>query len=291
MKKHESHIQSILVIGDSLLSLDSKGKVIIWSLPNGTVEKEFEVSPTKNLLMHPPTYVYKVLIAGQNEIELWNVKSGKLIYEFPGIKESLNSAIQTIEEAGVVDMAAIGLSSGRVLITNLKTDKVLYTYEAGSRITSLSFSSSESGIEYSLLAGSTIQGEIILWDLNAKRIHCSWKAHHEKCVNKVGFLPGEPILMSSSGEDNSLKSWVIEKGQIHPRLLRAREGADQPASYVKFYGEDGKNLLAACGKNTILQSVSLISDHQNCSFPIKPLLKQNHKEITRLTKANSVLDQ
>ena len=273
LKEHQNAVVSLLVIGDTLLSLDSKGRLIVWQLPDCTVSSSLEVGVKKSILMHPPTYLFKVLIAGDKELELWNVNTGKQIYEFAKIKESFDSSIQVIEESAVVDIVAIGLASGRVIVTNIKTDKVLYIYEAGTKITSLSFSSGESGMEYGLLAASTVSGDIVFWDLNAKKVHCTIKGHNGKSIDKAFFAPGEPILLSSSGEGNSLKMWVFEKGQMKPRLLRSREGADKPANYVRFYGDSGKDILAACGDTTVLQSVSLISDHQNCIFSHGPFSK------------------
>ena len=65
----------------------------------------------------------------------------------------------------------------------------------------------------------------MLWDLNARKIHAIMDAPHSgKDVTHLEFLANEPVLVTSSEEDNSIKMWLFEKGQIKPRLLRERSG-------------------------------------------------------------------
>ena len=265
LTEHKAEVISLLVAGDMLISLDTKGKVIIWELPTCKKLNEIQVT-SKTLIMHPPTYLFKVLFAGNKELELWNINSLKQIYNFPTICASFDSSITAIEESVVVDVVAIGLQSGKVLVVNIRTDKVLLQFNACSKVNCLSFSHLESGLNYSLLAVSTSAGDIVIFDLNSKRVHTSVKGHNGKNVDKVFFIPGEPLLMSSSGDDNSLKVWIFERGQVKPRLLRSREGANGPARYLKFYGDEGKDILVSCGDNALLQRISLISDHQNIIF-------------------------
>eukprot|EP01022_Parablepharisma_sp_SALTPOND_P000854 TRINITY_DN105149_c0_g1_i1.p2 TRINITY_DN105149_c0_g1~~TRINITY_DN105149_c0_g1_i1.p2 ORF type:complete len:1065 (+),score=106.10 TRINITY_DN105149_c0_g1_i1:9590-12784(+) len=286
LAEHKAELVNLLVVGDTLLSLDKNGKMIVWGLPGCNKVGEIQV-PGKGLIMHPPTYLFKVLIAGGRELELWNVNTFKKIYDFPTIRAVFDSNIKVLEESVVVDVVAIGLESGRIIVANIKTDKILLSFEAGSKITSLSFSHPESGIEYSLLAASTTAGDVVLYDLNAKRVHTTIKAHNSKCVEKAFFIPGEPLLLSSSGDANSIKVWIFEKGQIKPRVLRFREGADGPANCLKFYGDGGKDLIAACGDNAIVQSISLISDHQNSIFSTNGLIKD--KNITKAIKKTKAL--
>ena len=35
-------------------------------------------------------------------------------------------------------------------------------------------------------------------------------------------MPNEPILITSSDDDNSLKMWIFEKGLIQPKFLKER---------------------------------------------------------------------
>ena len=80
-------------------------------------------------------------------------------------------------------------------------------------------------------------GVIVLWDLNAKKIWTEMKKpHSEKNISSVCFVPNEPVLVTASEDDNSIKMWLFEKGQSEPRLLRERAGHAEPPHKIRFYG-------------------------------------------------------
>jgi U3 small nucleolar RNA-associated protein 21 len=55
-------------------------------------------------------------------------------------------------------------------------------------------------------------------------------------VSWLQFMPGEPIVISSSEGDNSLKMWFFEKGMTQPRILKERCGHAEPPHKLRFYG-------------------------------------------------------
>ena len=80
-------------------------------------------------------------------------------------------------------------------------------------------------------------GVIVLWDLNAKKIWAELKTPHAgRNINSICFIPNEPILVSASEDDNSIKMWFFEKGQSEPRLLRERTGHAEAPHKIRFYG-------------------------------------------------------
>jgi len=54
-------------------------------------------------LIHPITYVNKMLFYGGKEMELWNVIEQKMVYKF-----TLTSQIETVVQSPVVDIVAVG---------------------------------------------------------------------------------------------------------------------------------------------------------------------------------------
>jgi WD40 repeat protein len=95
-------------------------------------------------------------------------------------------------------------------------------------VKSLAFSL-DTSIEISLLASISSNenggGNITLWDLNKQKVHAIVpNAHRGKPITHISFINNEPILVSSSEDDNSLKMWFFEKGVIIPRLLKERAG-------------------------------------------------------------------
>ncbi len=56
-------------------------------------------------------------------------------------------------------------------------------------------------------------GTITLWDLNAHKILAEMEAPHSgKDVTHLSFILNEPVLVSASDYDNSIKMWLFEKG-------------------------------------------------------------------------------
>ena len=64
-----------------------------------------------------------------------------------------------------------------------------------------------------MATASKESGTLVLWDLNAKKIYCEMKRPHGgRALSSVAFIPNEPVLVSASEDDNSLKMWLFEKG-------------------------------------------------------------------------------
>lgn len=76
----------------------------------------------------------------------------------------------------------------------------------------------------SLMATVTKNGNsITLWDLNKQKVYSILQdPHHGRSITHLDFMPNEPILVTSSDDDNSLKMWIFEKGLIQPRFLKER---------------------------------------------------------------------
>jgi U3 small nucleolar RNA-associated protein 21 len=79
-------------------------------------------------------------------------------------------------------------------------------------------------------------------------------------------MPNEPILISSSDADNSIKMWFFEKGVTQPRLLKERSGHAEPPSRLRFYGGKDDNInhgarnLITCAADGQLRDVSLLNE-------------------------------
>ena len=70
-------------------------------------------------------------------MQLWNIRSQKLIYEFA----SLGAPITCLEQSPALDVIGIGLQDGRIVVKNIKTDKtvVQFLHTEGGPVTCLSF--------------------------------------------------------------------------------------------------------------------------------------------------------
>lgn len=264
--------------------LCEEGKLNIVEIDTGFIKASIDLGMDAYFFMHPVSYLNKIVIAGEDDkLIIFNIEAQELIYAFKNITKRFKGAkILAIEQSPLVDIVALGLESGDILIANLKQDKVLANFSQDSPVKSLSFSTDPT-IEKSLLASCTTDGNILFWDLNEKKIHSViQKAHASKAIDKIQFLNNEPVLLSSSGDDNSIKMWLFDTdhgSNVAPRLLKERSGHSDTPNLIKYYGEDGKHIIS-CSENTFLRNNSLINEHISRNFQFKKNLGK--KKISEL---------
>ena len=207
---HSQPIISFIVIGNLIFSLAEEGEFLTFNLQTGQVAKRFTFENTEiSGFIHPITYVNKMLFYGGQTMELWNVIEQEQIYKF-----TLKSEIETVVQSPIVDIVAVGCQDGSINMINLLYDEVLFTFShRNGAVTSMSFLT-DTTLGQSLMASTCAEsGTITLWDLNAKKIFAEMdNPHSHKEVTHLGFISGEPVLVSASQEDNSLKMWLFEKG-------------------------------------------------------------------------------
>ena len=88
-------------------------------------------------VVHPSTYLNKVLLGSrQGQLQLWNVRTNKLIYYFAG----WGSPVLCLAQSPAVDVVGVGLESGKVILHNLKFDETLMKFhQEWGPVTALSF--------------------------------------------------------------------------------------------------------------------------------------------------------
>lgn len=219
-KGHKKTVRLMFSFGAHLISVDESSVVKIWDIKKETLFMELTFG--NNLfnittLLHPSTYINKILFGSeQGQMQLWNIKNAKLIHTFKGWKRT----ITCLEQAPAIDVIAIGLSNGRIILHNLKYDEVVmeFTQDWG-LVTAITFRSDVPNI---MATGSTI-GHIVFWDLEERKVSSQLLSAHAGAVTGMMCLPSEPLLLTSS-PDNTLKLWVFDLTNGGARLLRIREG-------------------------------------------------------------------
>lgn len=119
-------------------------------------------------MVHPVTYVNKVLLYGEKVIELVNVIAEKSLYSFPRFSKWLTeneAEIAVVEAAFLVDIVGVALTNGVIAFLNLKKDQVVFSVRQKCPATTLAFSG-----DSPLLASGDSNGNVLLWDLNSKSI-------------------------------------------------------------------------------------------------------------------------
>uniref|UniRef100_A0A452UM36 WD repeat domain 36 n=1 Tax=Ursus maritimus TaxID=29073 RepID=A0A452UM36_URSMA len=260
-KGHKAEIHLLQPFGDHIISVDTDSILIIWHIYSEEeyLQLTFDKSVFKiSAILHPSTYLNKILLGSeQGSLQLWNVKSNKLLYTFQGWK----IGVTALQQAPAVDVVAIGLMSGQVIIHNIKFDETLMKFRQDwGPITSISFRTDG----HPIMAAGSPCGHIGLWDLEDKKLINQMRNAHSTAIAGLTFLHREPLLVTN-GADNALRIWIFDGPTGEGRLLRFRMGHSAPLTKIRYYGQNGQQILSASQDGT-LQSFSTIHEKFNKSL-------------------------
>ncbi|KAI5121673.1 hypothetical protein M0805_002749 [Coniferiporia weirii] len=275
-----SKLSFILIFGDNLLSLTDDGsRMLVWDCLAMELSSsiEFENGFTATSILHPATYLNKILVASsQGTMQLWNIRTQTCIHKFDGsnLRDSADAnspcAITALTQSPAIDVVAIGFSSGEISLYDIRADeRLMRIFMNEGPVRGLSFRSDGE----SVLASASSSGHIALWDLNnnGRLIHVV-RGAHDRAVTAIEWIPGQPVLVSS-GEDNSVKQWFFESPTAPPRLLKFRSGHHEPPHLIRYYGEDGKQLLTA-SRDRSLRCTSVVRDSRSFELSQGPIAKK-----------------
>ncbi|KAH6765883.1 transducin family protein / WD-40 repeat family protein [Perilla frutescens var. hirtella] len=274
-ESHNAKINHLLLFGDYVLSLDVKGNIFIWAF-KGITENNSPVGYiplgnkfTPSCIMHPDTYLNKVIIGSQEgSLQLWNISTKKKLYEFKGWSSDISCCVSS----PALDVVAVGCSDGKIHIHNIRYDEEIVTFSHSTRgaVTALSFSTDGQP----LLASGGSSGVISIWNLEKRRLHSVVGEAHDCSIVSLHFFANEPVLMSSSA-DNSLKMWIFDTSNGDPRLLRFRSGHSAPPRCIRFYS-NGRHILSA-GHDRAFRLFSVIQDQQSRELSQRHVSKRAKK--------------
>ncbi|XP_063221532.1 WD repeat-containing protein 36 [Bacillus rossius redtenbacheri] len=258
---HDGAVRLMLPFGPHLLTVDEGGSLRVWDVK--AEEQHAELTFSRDVfevtaLVHPSTYANKVLLGSrQGGLELWNMRTCKRVHAFPGWE----SAVTVLEQAPAVDVVAVGLATGRIVLHNLRYDEtVLELLQDWGAVTAISFRTDG---HPTMVTGSPA-GAVVLWDLEERRVLCQMENAHAGSVTGMRCFPGEPLMVTSS-PDNTLKMWIFDLPDGGARLLRLREGHSAPPAFIRFHGSNGHNLLSA-GADSTLRIFNTVNETFNKSL-------------------------
>eukprot|EP00066_Takifugu_rubripes_P003221 XP_003965647.1 PREDICTED: WD repeat-containing protein 36 [Takifugu rubripes] len=271
-QEHKHDVRLLLPLGDHLVSADSGGDVIVWDVQGGDIYLRLEFNPSSfdvSAMMHPSTYLNKVLLgSSQGALQLWNIKTSKLLFSFPG----WSAAVTVLQQSPAVDVVGVGTATGRIIIHNIRLDETLMSFKQDwGPISSLAFRTDGPPI----VASGSPQGHIAFWDLERRQIVTQQRHAHSTAVAAATFLHGEPLLITT-GADNAIKIWIFDQEGGGARLLRSRQGHSAPPTTIHHHGNDGKNLLSA-GQDGTLQSFSTVHERFNKNLGHGSINKKKEK--------------
>lgn len=273
-------ITQLMVLGSLLVGLSPHG-VHVWNIGSyGAPEREMlarvgDPSFQPSCMAHPQTYLNKVVVGSSDgRMKLVNIVTGKTIYEFA----SLGSSVETIVPSPALDVLAVGLLDGRVLLRDVRQDSTLLELSnasgAGAKAESFlsrsldemrfrSMESSCSAVAFDggkLMATGGTAGVISVWNLETQTVHAIIRDAHDGPLSHMEFLAGQPVLVSTA-DDNSIKEWIFDGTDGQPRLLRFRNGHSAPPTIVRHYS-DSTRLLSG-GQDRAFRYFSTVQDAQS----------------------------
>jgi len=219
------------------------------SLQNKKKKAKSLLATTATTLVHPPTYLNKVLVAFEKKLELWNINTGTRIFEF----EPFGADILTVQaDSPVLDVVAIGLSDGRIVLFNLKAAREICTLRhSGGAVTALVFRGN-------LLVSGGKDGVLSVWNLDDRKMASTLPRAHGGAISRLHFYQDNEAILLSAGSDNTIKKWEVSpEGRIE--LHSHRAGHSSPPDLVRPYDD---TWVLTSGSDRSLRLMSLARDRQ-----------------------------
>ncbi|CAF0909625.1 unnamed protein product [Didymodactylos carnosus] len=267
--EHTGSVTHLLPFGDDhLITVDESNTLRVWDIETITVylllqfdSKQFLITT----LLHPATYVNKLLIGSRRgTLQLWNIKTNKLLHEFfnSNSEQQACVAITALVQSTVVDVCAIGYENGRVILHNIRYDETLVTFtqDFHGPVTSIAFRLDN--IPH--MATGSVIGHVAIWNLETCHLVSQIRnAHKNSPIAGLHYVPGEPLLITNSG-DNSLREWIFDMPDGNScRLFRERSGHSQSPKCIRFHDPE---ILLSAGNDGILRTFHKTLDNLSKSF-------------------------
>lgn len=220
-------------------------------------------------IQHPQTYMNKILIVWEDgTMELWNIKNTKLIYKFTVELEidrnnndnTIEPKILCVECTSMLDIIAIGYTTGHIVLYNLKLDSIMCTfYQYKSPVKTLTYGIIENR---PYIVSSLTDGQIAIWDIEEKKLQRKIRVQYDGNIIKLLFQIDEPQLIIQ-GDDNSQRIWIFDQPDISCRLLRQRDGHSKPPKKIIFFND---SLLQSTSDDCTLRGFNISRDISSYEF-------------------------
>ncbi|EFO24634.1 hypothetical protein LOAG_03853 [Loa loa] len=245
-------VRWLLPFGDVLVVVDTENSIHVVDVETGDELVLIETSGQFDCsaITHPATYLNKVLLGSrQGTLRIINIKTGKLIHEFGKLFES---EIAVLEQSPAIDIVAVGLRNGQIILHNIKFDETLQMYMQDAPVTSIAFRTD--GEETMTTASEN--GTLAIWNLNKRSLVGQLPDAHRGSITGIYYINGEP-LMISAGVDNTLKTWINDMGDGMPRQLVLRDGHQKPVTAAKFIDSE---IILSSGLDGSVRAFSVSRD-------------------------------
>jgi len=79
---HSKPIVKFIISSDFIFSLAQEGEFIIFNIRTAAIVRRRRFDCDFDVMLHPTTYINKLVFAGGNRIELWNIIDDTKVYSF-----------------------------------------------------------------------------------------------------------------------------------------------------------------------------------------------------------------
>ena len=118
-------IISTIVTKSFIFCLCDEAHLTIFNTQTSESTKQLKLKSNYSGMMHPLTYLNKLVFWSQNQLVLHNVMEDEIIFEF----KPFSSAIETVVQTPVLNVVAVGCRDGSISLMNLLYDEVLLTFK------------------------------------------------------------------------------------------------------------------------------------------------------------------
>lgn len=270
----DEKVRKTLILGNFLLVGTADQQIFV--IAHQSSKKLSTIAPSFPFrdIIHPPTYLNKILVYGARNMEIWNIQTRKLIYQFERTLQEVfkleerSASIELVENSPVLDVVAVALSNvNQIYLFNIRQDQVVHQFRISNKPCSLSFSK----IYYPYLAVGDEKGQIIVWDLNEKKILSQIKEAHSAAVTCLRFLDSEQMFISSCAQQNAIKQWRYEEYEESRFIvIRERRGLLCPIKRLRFTDEENFHILAiSSSQEAEIRDFSLLNECMSINFSLK----------------------
>jgi U3 small nucleolar RNA-associated protein 21 len=118
-------ILQTIVTKSFIFCLCKEGQMTIFNTQTTEVVKQLSLKMKFTGMIHPLTYLNKLVFWDQKQIVLHNVIEDEVIFQF----KPFESPIETIVQTPVLNVVAVGCRDGSIILLNLLFDEVLLTFK------------------------------------------------------------------------------------------------------------------------------------------------------------------
>ncbi|KAJ5469430.1 hypothetical protein N7539_009048 [Penicillium diatomitis] len=297
----DAPIERLAVFGSWVVGCWSGG-LEVWK--NGSYEHYTSLRPRPNpsasgdgvysgIMCTMPTYLNKVFVGRTDgAVDIWNLRSGKLLHTLqPPSASAQPGPVTAMQPTPALSLMAIAHKDGSLVIQNVDSGQLVLSLRSSaaraSPVTSITFRSDGLGAGHDgrmagvMATAASGTGDITMWDLNnGGRVAGLLRGAHRVSnnvsamgVNRVEFLDGQPVLVSS-GDDNALRTWIFDETPFSPipRPLHSRAGHSAAVNTIDFLpassdgSEFGGKWLLSASKDCSMWGLSLRKDSQNAEM-------------------------